>query len=162
MKDFFPSVKIQQQEINLINEIDLLKVTRDKTTNTRVGAITTFLGSVRDLNEGDEVSSMFLEHYPEMTEMSIFKILDSARKRWPIFNARVVHRVGYLKPAENIVFVGVSSSHRKATFEACEFIMDYLKTKAPFWKKEFTSEGKRWLKTRIKDEDQVKEWEKGS
>lgn len=160
MKEFSCSVIVQKKEINVNNEIKLLKLSKEKTINKKIGATVTFTGSVRESNEGDKITSMFLEHYPEMTERSIYKILAQAQIKWPIFNARVTHRIGLLTPGENIVFVGVSSSHRKASFESCEYIMDYLKTQALFWKKEMTKEGARWVKAKGEDDAKVKFWEK--
>ena len=160
MSNFSHTVVIQKEEINISNEINLLKNISDtKNDFNSIGAIATFIGSVRSMNDGDKVTSMFIEHYPEMTEACISRILISSNQKWPILSARVVHRVGVLTPGENIVFVGVSSSHRKASFESCEFIMDYLKTQAPFWKKEETTEGSRWVQARVQDELILKDWE---
>jgi molybdopterin synthase catalytic subunit len=156
---FSSSVIIQKNDIDINNEINLLKCNDNYKRSNKIGAITTFLGTVRDVNDGDKIISMFIEHYPEMTEESIYEILKNTRKKWPILNARVVHRVGLLTPGENIVFVGVGSSHRKASFEACEYIMDYLKTQAPFWKREETSSGTRWVQAKTQDEIQAKKWE---
>ena len=160
MSNFSHTVVIQKEDISISNEINLLKNISDtKNDSNSIGAIATFIGSVRSMNDGDKVISMFIEHYPEMTEACISRILISSNQKWPILSARVVHRVGVLTPGENIVFVGVSSSHRKASFESCEFIMDYLKTQAPFWKKEETTEGSRWVQARVQDELILKDWE---
>ena len=160
MTDFSHSVIIQKEEIDVSNQIYLLKNSSEKINKNNIGAIVSFVGSVRDINEGDKIMSMFIEHYPEMTEACINKILISSNRKWPIFSARVVHRIGLLTPGENIVFVGVTSSHRKASFDACEYIMDYLKTRAPFWKKEETEDGSRWVKAKVQDEAILKDWEK--
>lgn len=160
MTDFSHSVIIQKEEIDVSNQIYLLKNSSEKINKNNIGAIVSFVGSVRDINEGDKIMSMFIEHYPEMTEACINKILISSNLKWPIFSARVVHRIGLLTPGENIVFVGVTSSHRKAAFDACEYIMDYLKTRAPFWKKEETEDGSRWVKAKVQDEAILKDWEK--
>src|SRR6202795_3252202 len=112
--------------------------------NPKVGAIASFIGVVRDLNEGDSVAEMTLEHYPGMTEKSVEGIITQARERWQVMDALVIHRIGTLKPLDQIVLVVVSSAHRGDAFAACEFIMDYLKTRAPFWKKEQTGKCARW------------------
>ena len=117
--------------------------------NPAIGALASFVGVVRDVNEGDSVSDMTLEHYPGMTEKSIEEIIGQARGRWSVIDALVVHRVGLLRPTDQIVLVIVASAHRGDAFAACEFIMDYLKTRAPFWKKENTAEGARWVDARV-------------
>lgn len=126
-----------------------------------VGAVATFIGYVRDLNEGAGVSRMTLEHYPGMTERALEDICDEALRRWDLLDLRVVHRVGALEPGEPIVLVAVSSAHRGEAFAACEFVMDYLKTKAPFWKKEETPGGARWVEARASDDDAAARWEPG-
>ncbi|MFN5448420.1 MAG: molybdopterin synthase catalytic subunit MoaE, partial [Burkholderiales bacterium] len=130
----------------------------DGAWDTRVGAVATFVGTVRDLNEGESVKTLTLEHYPGMTESSIKEIIDQANQRWPLFQARVIHRIGELQPADEIVWVGVTSAHREAALEACAFIMDFLKSKAPFWKKESVPQGDRWVAAREKDEKALKRW----
>ncbi len=125
----------------------------------RVGAVASFVGLVRDLNEGDSVNTLTLEHYPAMTEKSLRAIVDEAGERWSILDATVIHRVGRLQPLDRIVFVGVASMHRGDAFAACEFIMDYLKTRAPFWKKEGTPQGERWVEARGSDELAAERWE---
>ncbi len=127
---------------------------------TSSGAVVTFAGKVRDMNLGDNVTGLSLEHYPGMTEKSLLKICDDAEQRWPLLNVRVIHRVGDLDIGDQIVFVGVSSAHRGAAFEACEFIMDYLKTKAPFWKKERTTDSTRWVESRDSDAKAAERWNK--
>jgi molybdopterin synthase catalytic subunit len=126
--------------------------------NPAVGAIASFVGVVRDVNEGDVVCDMTLEHYPGMTEKSIEEIVTQARGRWNVIDALVVHRVGLLKPTDQIVLVMVASAHRGDAFAACEFIMDYLKTRAPFWKKENTAEGARWVDARATDDAAAERW----
>lgn len=126
--------------------------------NVGVGAVVGFVGYVRDFNEGRDVAGLFLEHYPGMTEKALLKILGEAEQRWPLLKVQVLHRIGALAPGEPIVFVGVASAHRQAAFEACDFIMDYLKTRAPFWKKEDTRDGPRWVEGRQSDQDAAGRW----
>lgn len=123
-----------------------------------VGAVVGFVGYVRDFNDGQEVAGMMLEHYPGMTEKALQQIIDDAGQRWPLLNVDLLHRVGELEPGEPIVFVGVSSAHRQAAFEACHFIIDYLKTRAPFWKREDTPEGPRWVDARDGDAEAMRRW----
>jgi len=146
-------VRIQAEDFDLSQEMAQLRA-----GNAGVGAIVNFVGTVRDLNEGAAVAEMELEHYPGMTEQSIQAIIDQAKARWPINGALVIHRVGPLKPMEQIVLVAVTSPHRGEAFLACEFIIDYLKTEAPFWKKEQTPEGARWVDARTSDDDALKKW----
>ncbi len=126
--------------------------------NPKVGAVVTFLGLMRDLNEGDRVEAMTLEHYPGMTEKALSAIVDEACSRWQIEGVRVVHRVGELRPEEPIVLVTVASRHRGEAFRACEFIIDWLKTRAPFWKKERTEQGERWVEARQSDGEAEARW----
>ncbi|WPP00755.1 molybdopterin synthase catalytic subunit MoaE [Pseudomonas sp. HR96] len=126
--------------------------------NAGVGAVVGFVGYVRDFNDGHEVSGMFLEHYPGMTEKALEKIILEAAQRWPLLKVEILHRVGALQPGEPIVFVGVASAHRRAAFEACDFVMDYLKTRAPFWKKENTEDGPRWVEGRDSDHAAAERW----
>ena len=126
----------------------------------RIGAVASFIGICRDMNEGDSVSTMTLEHYPGMTEKSLQQIVDQAMARWRILDARVVHRVGTLQPTDQIVLVVVAGAHRGDAFAACEFIMDYLKTEAPFWKKEQTPQGERWVDARHTDDAAAARWER--
>ncbi|WP_407315143.1 molybdopterin synthase catalytic subunit MoaE [Pseudomonas sp. nanlin1] len=126
--------------------------------NTGVGAVVGFVGYVRDFNDGRDVAGMFLEHYPGMTEKALAKITFEAAQRWPLLRLEVLHRVGALAPGEPIVFVGVASAHRQAAFEACDFVMDYLKTRAPFWKKETTEDGPRWVEGRDSDQLAAQRW----
>ena len=149
----FARVSIQMQDFNLAVEVDALRK-NDK----RVGAVCSFIGTVRDRNDGLNVSSMELEHYPGMTEKAIEAMIDEALKRFDIFGARVVHRVGLLQPLDQVVMVAVTSAHRAESFKACEFLMDYLKTQAPFWKKEQTSDGARWVDARVTDDAALARW----
>ncbi|MFJ2280103.1 molybdopterin synthase catalytic subunit MoaE [Pseudomonas sp. NPDC087803] len=126
--------------------------------NPRVGAVVNFIGYVRDLNIGQSVNELFLEHYPGMTEKALEQIADEARERWPLLGVEIVHRVGALAVSEPIVFVGVSSKHRHMAFEACAFIMDVLKTRAPFWKRETTAQGSHWVEARNSDQDAALRW----
>ncbi|PAA11756.1 molybdopterin synthase catalytic subunit MoaE [Pseudomonas fragi] len=128
--------------------------------NLGVGAVVSFVGYVRDFNDGREVAGMFLEHYPGMTEKALAKIAVEAGERWPLLKLEVLHRIGALEPGEPIVFVGVASGHRQAAFDACEFVMDYLKTRAPFWKKEQTAVGSCWVEGRASDEAAAGRWAK--
>ncbi|POA26140.1 MULTISPECIES: molybdopterin synthase catalytic subunit MoaE [unclassified Pseudomonas] len=126
--------------------------------NPRVGAVVNFIGYVRDLNIGQSVNELFLEHYPGMTEKALERIADEARERWPLLGVEIVHRVGALAVSEPIVFVGVSSKHRHMAFEACAFIMDVLKTRAPFWKRESTAQGSYWVEARESDQNAALRW----
>jgi molybdopterin synthase catalytic subunit len=123
-----------------------------------VGAVCSFIGTVRDRSEGAEVSSMELEHYPGMTEKAIESMIDETQRRFDIYGARVIHRVGLLQPTDQIVMVAVTSAHRGESFKACEFPMDYLKTHAPFWKKEQTPGGARWVDARVADDAALQRW----
>ncbi|MCK6262149.1 molybdopterin synthase catalytic subunit MoaE [Vibrio sp. ZSDE26] len=145
-------VSVQYEDFSVSDECDYLG------EGTDAGAVVTFIGKVRDMNLGDNVTGLSLEHYPGMTEKALLEICDQAEKRWPLLRLRVIHRVGDLDIGDQIVFVGVSSAHRGAAFEACEFIMDYLKTKAPFWKKERTTETTRWVESRQSDADAAERW----
>ncbi len=129
-----------------------------KKNKESVGAIVSFVGLVRDVNDGDTVSTLTLEHYPGMTEKALQAIEDEAKKRWDILDSLVIHRVGTLQPADQIVLVMVSSAHRGEAFQACEFMMDYLKTQAPFWKKEATSQGVRWVEAKASDDEAQTRW----
>ena len=144
---------IQTEDFDLAAEIEALRK-NDK----RVGAVCSFIGTVRDRNDGSAVSSMELEHYPGMTEKAIEAMIDEAMARFDIFGARVIHRVGLLQPLDQVVMVAVTSAHRGQSFQACEFLMDYLKTQAPFWKKEQTPEGARWVDARTSDDAALAKW----
>jgi molybdopterin synthase catalytic subunit len=136
------------------------EIARMRRGNPRIGAIAAFVGVVRDLNEGEAVSGMTLEHYPGMTERSIEAILEEARTRWEILDVLGIHRVGALEPTDQIVLVLVASPHRGDAFAACEFLMDYLKTRAPFWKKERVAGGTRWVEARAADDAAAARWER--
>ncbi|HYQ38071.1 MAG TPA: molybdopterin synthase catalytic subunit MoaE [Pseudomonas sp.] len=127
--------------------------------NAGIGAVVGFVGYVRDYNDGNPVAAMTLEHYPGMTEKALAGIVEQARARWPLLGVEILHRVGHLLPGEPIVFVGTASSHRQAAFDACNFIMDYLKTRAPFWKREDTPEGARWVDGRASDQAAARRWD---
>jgi len=129
-----------------------------RAANPAIGAVVAFTGLMRDFNEGDHVSGMTLEHYPGMTEKALQAIVDEAEQRWELLGICVLHRVGELKPLEPIVLVAVASAHRGEAFQACEFIIDYLKTRAPFWKREQTPEGSRWVDARHGDDDAEARW----
>jgi molybdopterin synthase catalytic subunit len=146
-------VSIQTVDFDLSTEAAKLRA-----TDKGVGAVCSFIGTVRDRNDGQSVSTLELEHYPGMTEKAIEAMIDEAFKRFDILGARVVHRVGLLQPLDQIVLVLVSSAHRGQSFQACEFLMDYLKTQAPFWKKEQTTEGARWVDARVSDDAALARW----
>jgi molybdopterin synthase catalytic subunit len=147
------AVRVQTEDFDLTTEIAQLRANTPK-----VGAIVNFVGVVRDLNEGEQIAEMELEHYPGMTEKALEDIITLARSRWDLFDALVIHRVGPLKPLDQIVLVAVTSAHRGEAFAACEFIIDYLKTQAPFWKKEQTPQGSRWVDARVTDDEAMKKW----
>jgi molybdopterin synthase catalytic subunit len=150
-----PRVFIQTADFDLSTEISTLRG-----QNAGVGAVCSFVGTVRDRTAGvaGSISSMELEHYPGMTEKSIEAMIDAAHQRFDILDARVIHRVGLLQPLDQIVLVAVTSAHRGESFQACEFLMDYLKTQAPFWKKEQTPEGARWVDARVSDDAALAKW----
>jgi molybdopterin synthase catalytic subunit len=147
------TVKIQIEDFDSGAEITRLRLACPDT-----GAVAAFIGQVRDMNHGTEVSAMTLEHYPGMTEKALGAIVDQARQRWNIHDALVIHRIGRLLPSDQIVLVAVSGAHRGEAFAACEFIMDYLKTEAPFWKREETPEGARWVDARESDTTARERW----
>ena len=146
-------VRVQTEDFDAAGEIAALRA-----GNRKVGAAASFIGIVRDLNDGDSVSTLTLEHYPGMTEKALEQICEKARSRWDIYDTLVVHRIGELHPADQIVLVVVTSAHRGEAFAACEFIMDYLKTDAPFWKKEETPQGERWVESRASDDEAAARW----
>ena len=150
-------VRVQTADFDVGAEIAALRA-----GDPAVGAVAAFVGTVRDVNEGTGVVSMTLEHYPGMTERSLEAICAEARKRWWLLDTLVVHRVGPLGPADQIVLVAVTSAHRGEAFAACAFIMDWLKTDAPFWKKEVTPEGERWVEARASDEEAAARWADGA
>jgi molybdopterin synthase catalytic subunit len=147
------TIRVQAEDFDVGAEIAALSRGMPK-----VGAVASFVGLVRDVNEGAGVAEMSLEHYPGMTEKSLEAIVQEARGRWDVMAATVIHRVGPLKPGDNIVLVAVASAHRGDAFAACEFIMDYLKTRAPFWKKEKTPQGERWVDARESDDESAARW----
>jgi len=147
------TIRIQHEDFDAGAEINRMRLARPDT-----GAVASFIGQVRDLNDGSNISSMMLEHYPGMTEKALETIVEQAKQRWDIFDALVIHRVGTLQPTEQIVLVVVSGAHRGEAFAACEFIMDYLKTEAPFWKKEQTAEGEHWVESRNSDDQARARW----
>ncbi len=146
-------VRVQAGDFDLGSEIARLRE-----GDARVGAVVSFVGTVRDLNEGAHVAELELEHYPGMTEKSLEDIVAQARERWPLYGALVIHRIGPMKPLDQIVLVACTAAHRGEAFAACEFIMDYLKTDAPFWKKEQTPEGARWVDARSSDDSAKARW----
>jgi molybdopterin synthase catalytic subunit len=148
-----PRVAIQTQDFDLSAEIAALRA-----ADKRVGAVCSFVGTVRDRNDGLNVSELELEHYPGMTEKSIEGMIDEAQKRFDIYAARVIHRIGVMQPLDQIVMVAVTSAHRGESFQACEFLMDHLKTQAPFWKKEQTPAGAKWVDARVSDGAALAKW----
>jgi len=147
------SVTIQTDDFDTGAELAALRA-----GDAGVGAVCAFVGTVRDRNEGDAVASLELEHYPGMTEQAIDAMIDEAARRFDIRGVRVIHRVGPLQPRDQIVLVAVTSAHRGEAFQACEFLMDYLKTQAPFWKKEHTPSGARWVDARVSDDAALARW----
>ena len=147
------TVRVQGEDFDVGAESDRLRL-----GNPSIGAIASFVGTVRDMNEGTGVSELFLEHYPGMTEQSIEAMIDAAHARFDIYAARVIHRVGVLQAGDPIVLVAVTSAHRGESFQACEFLMDYLKTQAPFWKKEQTADGAHWVDARVSDDTALARW----
>ena len=146
-------VKVQEADFDVGRELDALTAGRRD-----VGAVASFVGLVRDANDGSAVKGMTLEHYPGMTEKALESICAEAHARWDLLDTLVIHRIGSLVPGDRIVLVGVASAHRGDAFEACEFIMDYLKTRAPFWKKESTPQGERWVEARDSDDAAAQRW----
>ena len=147
------TVRVQREPFDIGAEIALLRA-----DDRRVGAVATFVGTVRDVNDDAAVSTLTLEHYPGMTEKALQAIVDEAKQRFDILRVTVVHRVGDLVPTDAIVLVAVTSAHRGDAFDACRFIMDYLKTRAPFWKKEQTPDGPRWVEARAIDDQAASRW----
>lgn len=147
------TVRVQTEDFDLSTEVAALRA-----QNPKVGAVACFVGTVRDINEGETVETMELEHYPGMTEKSLEAIVEAARERWPGTEVLIVHRVGKLLPLDQIVLVATTSKHRGNAFASCEFVMDYLKTQAPFWKKEKTESGERWVDARVTDDEALARW----
>jgi len=149
------SIQVQTEDFDvglLLNQLRL--------ANPSAGALVSFVGQVRDVNDGDSVNTLTLEHYPGMTETALAAIETQAHARWKLIDTLIIHRVGTLKPLDQIVFVAVLSAHRGEAFKACEFIMDYLKTQAPFWKKEITPTGERWVDAKSSDDESLNRWNK--
>lgn len=147
------TVRVQTEDFDAGREIELLRA-----GDARVGAVATFLGTVRDVNDAARISTLTLEHYPGMTEKALGAIVTEAKGRFDILDVLVIHRVGRLAPTDQIVLVAVTSAHRGDAFDACRFLMDYLKTRAPFWKKETTPEGTRWVDARVSDDEAAARW----
>jgi molybdopterin synthase catalytic subunit len=149
------TIRVQSEDFDAGAEI-----ARMRAGNPAIGAVASFIGVVRDVNDGGRVATMTLEHYPGMTEKALAAIVEEASGRWDIADATVIHRIGRLKPLDQIVLVVVASEHRGDAFAACEFIIDYLKTRAPFWKKEETASGARWVEARVEDDEAAERWTK--
>lgn len=149
----FTQISVQTQDFDFAYQYQKL---RD--SNNSDGALVTFVGLVRDMNLQQSVSGLFLEHYPAMTEKVLNDIVEKARSKWHLGSVSVIHRVGQLKVSDQIVFVGVTSQHRQSAYHANEFIMDYLKTQAPFWKKETTTQGDKWIEAKVSDMQKTKDW----
>lgn len=147
------TIRVQTADFDLGHELALMRL-----ACPAIGAVVSFVGQVRDMNEGDLISTLTLEHYPEMTEKALAAIAQEAKNRWDIIDSLIIHRVGTLQALDQIVLVAVSSAHRGEAFKACEFIMDYLKTSAPFWKKEVTAEGERWVEPKTSDDAAKARW----
>ena len=148
------TVRVQTDDFDVAAELAAMRL-----ASADIGAIVNFIGQVRDVNEGDAVQTLTLEHYPGMTERALESIENEAKTRWNISSSLIIHRVGTLKPLDQIVFVAVASAHRGEAFKACEFMMDYLKTQAPFWKKEATNDGEHWVEAKMSDDDAQARWE---
>jgi molybdopterin synthase catalytic subunit len=146
-------IRVQREDFDPGKELEAL--TRDKTS---IGGVTSFIGLVRDIAGGEKISALTLEHYPGMTEQLLAAIEAEAQRRWPLDAVLIIHRYGELKPGDCIVLVATASAHRDAAFDACRFLIDWLKTKAPFWKREETSAGARWVEAHASDEDAAKRW----
>lgn len=147
------TVRVQSEDFDIGQEL-----TKVRLANPSIGALVSFVGQVRDVNDGNVISALTLEHYPEMTERALTAIENEAKTRWNIIDSLIIHRVGILQPLDQIVLVAVSGAHRGEAFHACEFIMDYLKTSAPFWKKEATSQGECWVEAKISDDAAKARW----
>lgn len=148
------TVRVQTDDFDVAAELAAMRL-----ASADIGAIVNFIGQVRDINEGDTIHTLTLEHYPGMTERALEAIENEAKTRWNICSSLIIHRVGRLKPLDQIVFVAVASAHRGEAFKACEFMMDYLKTQAPFWKKEATNDGEHWVEAKMSDNDAQARWE---
>ena len=148
------TVRVQAEDFDLAAELTKLRLAKPG-----IGALVSFVGQVREVNDGDAINALTLEHYPEMTQKALEAIEAEAKTRWDVIDALIIHRVGTLQPLDQIVLVVVTSAHRGEAFKACEFMMDYLKTSAPFWKKETTSQGERWLEAKMTDDAAKARWE---
>jgi molybdopterin synthase catalytic subunit len=153
-------ISVQAQDFDMATEYQALRNDNNTDHNSSDGAVVTFVGLVRDYNQGNHVSGLTLEHYPGMTEKALEDIVVSAREKWSLGKVRIIHRIGQLNLSEQIVFVGVTSKHREAAFDAAQFIMDFLKNNAPFWKKENTDIGTRWVEAEDKDKIAQKKWQR--
>ena len=149
------TVTVQIEDFDVGAQLNKLRL-----ASPNIGALVSFVGQVRDINDGDSINTLTLEHYPGMTESALLAIETEAKARWDILDSVIIHRVGTLKPQDQIVLVAVVSAHRGEAFKACEFIMDYLKTQAPFWKKEATKQGERWVEAKVSDDLALKQWQK--
>ena len=148
------TIRVQVDDFDLGKEVERLRAGKPQ-----IGAVASFIGLVRDINDGSGVSTLTLEHYPGMTEKALADIVAQAQARWEVIDCTVIHRVGELQPSDQIVLVAVASGHRGDAFAACEFIMDFLKTAAPFWKKERTPDGERWVEARHSDDAAARRWQ---
>ena len=153
-------MEVYEQDFDVGAELRALRTRPDGEPDTRVGAVASFVGTVRDLNQGDAVAMLTLEHYPGMTEKALEEIEAEAHRRWPLDATLIIHRHGRLEPGEDIVLVIAASAHREAAFEACHFLIDWLKTKAPFWKLEENDEGASWVAAKDSDDDAARRWDK--
>ncbi len=147
------AIRIQIEDFDVGLELNKLRL-----ANPSIGALVSFVGQVRDINDGNAVNTLTLEHYPEMTQKALTAIENEAKTRWDVVDSLIIHRVGTLKPLDQIVLVAVSGAHRGEAFKACEFIMDFLKTSAPFWKKEATSQGEHWVEAKLSDDAAKARW----
>jgi molybdopterin synthase catalytic subunit len=147
------TVRVQIEDFDVGFELNALR-----RANPSTGALVSFVGQVRDINDGNAIGTLTLEHYPAMTEKALEAIESEAKARWDVIDSIIIHRVGTLNPSDQIVLVAVSSAHRGDAFSACEFIMDYLKTSAPFWKKETTNQGERWVEAKLSDDAAKARW----
>jgi molybdopterin synthase catalytic subunit len=150
-------VRVQTEDFDTGWELTSMRLAEHANKDS-IGALVSFIGQVRDMNEGDTINTLTLEHYPEMTQKALEAIESEAKTRWDVIDALIIHRVGTLKPQDQIVLVAVTSAHRGEAFKACEFIMDYLKTSAPFWKKEATNHGERWVEAKVSDDEAKARW----
>lgn len=149
------TVRVQTEDFDMAVELTSMRL-----AGQGVGAVVSFIGQVRDMNDGDDIQTLTLEHYPGMTEKALEAIETEAKSRWDIIDSLIIHRVGTLKPQDQIVLVAISGAHRGEAFKACEFIMDFLKTQAPFWKKEATNQGERWVEAKLSDDAAQARWTK--